>query len=189
MCSNHTSKIKEICIYDTEVEVNLHNKSLSFIQTRSVVLGVIFLFLTSIVAVAFICYFKYKNLEYRALEDLKSITNPKIYKLWLFSALHILTILWFSYDFLIFLWSLCWYISQCYKIQNKNNSHLRDEGFDYRSGCEGGYQLMDLCMIFQIVIDKSSRIFSHSVPKLKETSCIPFINSYSSILIDILLLD
>jgi hypothetical protein len=81
MCSSLDSKVKEVCVYDAEIEVSIHNKSLSFTLTRSIIMGIILLFLTSITAVTFICYSKYKHLEYRAMADLKSITNPTNYKL------------------------------------------------------------------------------------------------------------
>jgi hypothetical protein len=42
--------------------VNIHSKHLSFLEMKSINLGIILLFSTTILAISYICYTKYKAL-------------------------------------------------------------------------------------------------------------------------------
>ncbi len=63
------------------MDVELHNKNLSYVKSRSINLAVILLLVTTVLALSMICYRKYKRIEERAMEELRNLTNPKEYTL------------------------------------------------------------------------------------------------------------
>lgn len=67
---------------DMFLKINIHNNIVSYIQYKSINIGLILLLLTILAALVLLCRYKYRSIYMKKYQDLKDLTNPQKYQLW-----------------------------------------------------------------------------------------------------------
>jgi len=67
---------------EVALKVNIHTNILSYVQYKSINIGLILLLATVFAALVLLCRYKYNSIYQTKYQDLKELTNPQKYQLW-----------------------------------------------------------------------------------------------------------
>jgi hypothetical protein len=77
MCEKKENSIAELCIAKALLKISIHNSIVSFVQYKSINLGIVFTLFTVMLALFLICRYKYRSIKDRAYRELRELTNPQ----------------------------------------------------------------------------------------------------------------